>query len=1119
MNSVMRLGITIGAAVSNSFNAAVGHARAGIGAIGTTVGSVASQQTQVIGSTVVAWGQMGRAAEAVEAQQQEALARTADAHRRLAQMGAYRQLGQEALAASKAHREAQGEVERLAQAVSKGQQAQTRAAEALTRAKADTEAAAAAARQAADAQRDLERALAAGNRETEKQASALAKAREETEAAEQALAEKQARERELADAVAAGTSVTARQQQQLDRARKATADAADALATKRQHEQELASAVDQGRKATADQAAALDRAASEAKQAADALSEKKQQERALTEEVQRSTAATRSQQQELDRARQRVERTAAAVEGKKRRLTELRQEMQAAGTDTKQLASEQKRLAGELARAEQEADQAADALRRMRDQQDRRQANLDQRAELRGQMMDAVALGAAMAAPIGAAIRFESVMADVGKVTNFETPEQFKEMGRDILKLSGQIPMAAVEIGAIVEAASQSGIAREHLLEFATAAAKMGVAFDLAGGQAGQMMSNWRTGLNLSIPDTFRLGDAVNHLSNNMNATAGNIGKVMEAQGSAGIQAGLTARQTAALSAALLSSGKAPDVAATALKNLTGALTAGFAATDRQKEALSMLGFSAAEMAQWMQDDAVGAIQAVFQALANAPEVDRQSLISLIFGEESAGAIGPLLTNLDNLKQAFRLVGNEADYAGSMEREFQVRSETTENALKLLNNRINRVGVTIGSVLLPPINMLAGGLGWVADRIATVAETFPALTGTVVTVGAGLIGVKIASIGVGYAWLLMKGGADDLGRAVGAATGRLAGFNLAAAVTAARTKALAVGGAIQAFGGTLLGLARTAIPAAIGGLKALGVAALTNPIGLTITAIAGGALLLHRYWEPVSAWFGGMWRGMGEAAGPVLKGIGDALAPLAPIGRMVGEAFNGVVGWIGQLFGPVSAAEGELQAIGETGARVGVLIGNVLAGGIKLLTAPLHGILWVGGQIRDLFMTLFNYSPMGVLVSNWQPIAGFFSELFAGVVDTVGKAVNWISDRFGSIGSMVTKVGETIGWVVGTLGLGGGDDAARGDEPPKTANENRGGRWASHASARAVVVGATLAAAPMALPPLPLPINGLRLPRYPHPPWPWGSPVWCSRSPLRQCRWAHPVPSPCRPRW
>lgn len=111
--------------------------------------------------------------------------------------------------------------------------------------------------------------------------------------------------------------------------------------------------------------------------------------------------------------------------------------------------------------------------------------------------MAPVALGAALVLgalglAAGKAMAFESAMADVAKVVNFDTQDEFTAMGDTIKDMAGRIPMAAEGIAAIIAAAGQSGIAKADLAEFAEQAAKMGVAFDLTGDQSGKMMADWR---------------------------------------------------------------------------------------------------------------------------------------------------------------------------------------------------------------------------------------------------------------------------------------------------------------------------------------------------------------------------------------------------------------------------------------------------------------------------------------------------------------------------------------------------------------------------------------------------------------------------------------------------
>ena len=130
-------------------------------------------------------------------------------------------------------------------------------------------------------------------------------------------------------------------------------------------------------------------------------------------------------------------------------------------------------------------------------------------------------------APMKAAINFEAAMSDVRKVVDFDTPKQFKEMGKDILELSKRIPMTAEQISQIVAAGGQSGIARDDLLAFAESAAKMGIAFDTTADHAGDMMAKWRTAFKMGQDDVNKLADKINYLGNTTAASAPLISDVV----------------------------------------------------------------------------------------------------------------------------------------------------------------------------------------------------------------------------------------------------------------------------------------------------------------------------------------------------------------------------------------------------------------------------------------------------------------------------------------------------------------------------------------------------------------------------------------------------------------
>ena len=104
-------------------------------------------------------------------------------------------------------------------------------------------------------------------------------------------------------------------------------------------------------------------------------------------------------------------------------LYELSNTLKQTGIDTKKLTTEQNRLS-----------QALDVLKARQTSlaniEAKRQANLSKRAAYRSQIMDVVALGGSMYGLIKPALAFESAMADVKKVVDFDSPDEIRQIGR-----------------------------------------------------------------------------------------------------------------------------------------------------------------------------------------------------------------------------------------------------------------------------------------------------------------------------------------------------------------------------------------------------------------------------------------------------------------------------------------------------------------------------------------------------------------------------------------------------------------------------------------------------------------------------------------------------------------
>ena len=124
----------------------------------------------------------------------------------------------------------------------------------------------------------------------------------------------------------------------------------------------------------------------------------------------------------------------------------------------------------------------------------------------------------------------------------------------------------------------------------------------------------------------------------------------------------------------------------------------------------------------------------------------------------------------------------------------------------------------------------------------------------------------------------------------------------------------------------------------VGGAIATALGALTLPLLAVTAAVVAGALLIRKYWEPISAFFSGVVEGLSAAFAPVA----EIFAPLAPVFDFIVEKLRGVWQWFTDLIAPVKATQETLDRC----KNVGVAFGQVLADALML---PLNSF----NKLRD----------------------------------------------------------------------------------------------------------------------------------------------------------------------
>lgn len=180
-----------------------------------------------------------------------------------------------------------------------------------------------------------------------------------------------------------------------------------------------------------------------------------------------------------------------------------------------------------------------------------------------------------------------------------------------------------------------------------------------------------------------------------------------------------------------------------------------------------------------------------------------------------------------------------------------------------------------------------------------------------------------------------KGLAQTIGLIAGGALGLIAvigGIGLIAWPVIAGINAI-----IAAAG--LLGAVFTTIS---GGVVAA-IGAITWPVVAVAAAVVAGALLIRKYWEPVSAFFGGVIEGLMSAFAPV----GEMFAPLAPIFEGLGEKLRGVWQWFKDLIAPVKATQDTLNNCRNVGVMFGQALADALLMPLNAFNKLRSGIDWV----------------------------------------------------------------------------------------------------------------------------------------------------------------------------
>ncbi|GKV95492.1 phage tail tape measure protein [Pectobacterium aroidearum] len=218
----------------------------------------------------------------------------------------------------------------------------------------------------------------------------------------------------------------------------------------------------------------------------------------------------------------------------------------------------------------------------------------------------------------------------------------------------------------------------------------------------------------------------------------------------------------------------------------------------------------------------------------------------------------------------------------TLDLDFARQNDTLTGRWNQMTTSVMNIALNVGEALTPVLVSLSDILIPILDQLVTWTAANPELVRGIVMAVAGFFAFRMALSGaklgittllspllsvwdgilqVQRGWQLFNAGLRTTGvlQGVGAALNWL------------------VGGA-GTLGRMLGGVLRSGFMMAGRAVLFLGRMLLMNPIGLAVTAFAGAAYLVYRYWEPISAFFKNLWSQVSQAFNAGWEALNNAVS-------------------------------------------------------------------------------------------------------------------------------------------------------------------------------------------------------------------------------------------------
>lgn len=372
-----------------------------------------------------------------------------------------------------------------------------------------------------------------------------------------------------------------------------------------------------------------------------------------------------------------------------------------------------------------------------------------------------IAMGALGAVAAYTAVDFESAFAGVRKTVN-ATEVEYERLRQAALDFSTTKPVSASDVADIMTLGGQLGVATQNLTEFSDVIADLSVATDLELEDAATYLAQFVNiaGDKMSMEQIDRLGATIADLGNNSATTESQIVLMSHRMVGALTNAGASVPEVLALATALSSTGIRAEMGGNAISTVVNKITRDVAeGTDTLNVWAETAGMSAEEFTEaWTGNGGANMMNTLLKVVDGMSDYknENQELITLL---DDMGIT--YMRQIDMMQRLSRVSGMTTDYVNmanyawqsntALVKEANQRYATTESQLKIMLNELAKLGIAIGTDMLPGINEIAQAIGGAANDLSNMDGS---ARGMVLTIGAiGLLAAPVTKLSSAFASL------------------------------------------------------------------------------------------------------------------------------------------------------------------------------------------------------------------------------------------------------------------------------------------------------------------------------------------------------------------------------